>query len=265
MKVILIIIDGLHYEAAQKNMDYLLAQCQAQKGHLRSIQSVPPALSRPLYETILTGKTANESGITHNDTQQLSTEKSIFYHTKNLGKISAAAASHWFSELYNHTPFEPIEWRFIANPHFTIPYGIFYFDWHYPDSHTIADGEYLRTHYHPDFLLIHPMGIDFSGNNYGQNSMEYHTAIQMIDETFADYLPLWLDEGYQVFITSDHALNNKSLSKQDYLTTQPKTAENIEVRTTIPLFIFGNQHQQYQTRTIEQTDISAIICHLLEN
>lgn len=264
MKVILIILDGLDYHIAKNNMGYLLSECQAKNGHLRSIQSVPPALSRPLYETILTGKTAKESGITHNDTQRLSTEKSIFHHTKNLGKVGAAAASHWFSELYNHTPFEPIDWRFIANPHVTIPYGIFYFDWHYPDSHTFADAEYLRTHYHPDFLLIHPMGIDYSGARYGHHSMEYHTSIQLIDSTFAHYLPRWLAEDYQVFITSDHALNNKNIIEKDDLSKTTKTAENLEISTTIPLFIFGNQHQQYQHRTIKQTDICEIICHLLE-
>ena len=257
MKVILIILDGLNYEVAKKNMSYLLAQCHARKGHLRAIQSVPPALSRPLYETILTGKTANESGITSNHSTQLSKEQSIFHYTKLLGKIGAAAASHWFSELYNHTPFEPIDWRFVANPNLTIPYGIFYFDWHYPDSHTFSDGEYLRENYQPDFLLIHPMGIDNSGNRYGKNSLEYQKSVRLIDEAFATYLPTWLEEDYQIFITSDHELNNKHPMNQN--------TQDITASTTIPLFIFGTIHQHLQPEIIEQTDLCSIICQLLEN
>lgn len=257
MKVILIILDGLNYQVAETTMGYLLAQCKAQKGHLRAIESVPPALSRPLYETILTGKTAKESGIISNETTQRSKEQSIFHYTKSLGKIGAAAASHWFSELYNHTPFEPIDWRFVANPNLTIPYGIFYFDWHYPDSHTFSDAEYLRVNYNPDFLLIHPMGIDYSGNLYGGNSIEYHNSTRLIDEAFAHYLPIWLEEEYQIFITSDHGINNKN---QRYSHTK-----EMEIQTKIPLFIFGSTHKQLQPKMIEQTDLCSTICQLLEN
>lgn len=253
MKVILIILDGLNYQVAEHAMGYLLAECKAKKGHLRKIRSALPSLSRPLYETILTGKTAVESGITHNNVVRLSTEKSIFHYAKELGKSGAAAASHWFSELYNHAPFEPIDWRFVVNPDLTIPYGIFYFDWNYPDSHTFADGEYLRTHYDPDFLLIHPMGIDHSGHQYGGESAQYRNSARAMDEIFAQYLPLWLQEDYQVIVTADHGTNNDK-------TSGGNTAEE----TDIPLFIFGDCHHQLQTQTIEQTDICSIICQLLE-
>ncbi len=254
MSVILIILDGLNYQVAEQAMGYLQAECQAQKGHLRKIQAELPTLSRPLYETILTGKTPIESGILHNHVVRLSTEKSIFHHVKELGQSGAAAASHWFSELYNHAPFEPIEWRFVVNPTLTIPYGIFYFDEHYPDSHTFADGEYLRVHYDPSFLLIHPMGIDQSGHQYGGDSAQYRQAARRMDEILAQYLPRWLQEGYQVFVTADHGMNSDK-------THGGNSAEE----TDIPLFIFGECQHSLQSKTIQQTDICSIICQLLED
>lgn len=253
MKVILIIIDGLNYQTTERAMGYLLAECKAKKGHLRQIQSEIPPLSRPLYETILTGKTPIESGITHNQVIRLSTEESIFHHTKSLGKIGAAAASHWISELYNHAPFEPIEWRFVANPSFTIPYGIFYFHRHYPDSHIFSDGEYLREHYQPDFLLIHPSGIHNSGTQYGADSSEYHKSVRLLDETLAQYMPTWLQRGYQVLITADYGIHAGYCDR-----------EKLIEGTSIPLFIFGTEHHQFQSQTIQQTDICPIICQLLE-
>ena len=253
MKVILVVLDGLSYQVAEHAMGYLLAECQAGNGHLRPISSELPSMSRPLYETILTGKTPVESGITHNYVTRLSREKSIFHRTVELNKTTAAAASHWFGELYNKSPYDFIHDRFVNDPSLPIQHGIFYFDETYPDSHTLADGEYLRKTYDPDFLLIHPSFIDTSGHLYGGDSKEYRNAARIADEALAYHLPKWLKEGYQVIITADHGSNKDATH-----------GGNLPEETSVPLFIFGREHTTLKNQTIQQTDICPIICQLLE-
>lgn len=253
MKVILVVLDGLSYQVAAHAMGYLLAECHAGKGHIRQISSALPSMSRPLYETILTGKTPVESGITHNYVTRLSREKSIFHYAKNLKKTTAAAASHWFGELYNKSPYDFIHDRFVNDPSLPIQHGIFYFDETYPDSHTLADGEYLRKTYNPDFLLIHPSFIDTSGHLYGGDSKEYRNAARIADEALAYHLPQWLDEGYQVWVTADHGSN-----------ADASHGGNLPEETQVPLFIFGSEHINLQNQAIQQTDICSVICQLLE-
>lgn len=253
MKTILIMIDGLNYQVAQHSMGYLLGECAAGHGHFRQIEAELPSMSRPLYETILTGKTPIESGIVHNNVVRLSKEKSIFHHAKSLGKISAAAAYHWFSELYNDADFQVTKNRFTFNPELTIPYGIFYFEEDYPDSHVFADSEYLRETYDPDFLLIHASMMDTVGHHFGGDSPQYRNAARKLDEILAHYLPQWLSQDYQLFITADHGIN-----------ADKNHGGNLPEEINVPLFILGSDHEAFINQTIAQTDICPIICQLLE-
>ena len=125
-KVILIVIDGLNYQVAKECMGFLAALGQSGQGHLYKMQCELPSLSRPLYETILTGKTPLESGIVDNNSIRLSTEASIFHLAQNAGLKTAAAAYHWISELYNTCPYDAIKHRFTHDESKPIQKGIFY-------------------------------------------------------------------------------------------------------------------------------------------
>ena len=76
-KLILVLIDGMGDYVSNK-MGYLKALESAEMGEKFTLLSELPSLSRPLYETILTGKTPIESGIINNQINRMSKEESIF-------------------------------------------------------------------------------------------------------------------------------------------------------------------------------------------
>src|SRR5471030_790081 len=65
--VILVVLDGLNYEVARHAMGHLQAYVGAGRAALYKLECELPALSRPLYECILTGVTPIDSGIVHNN------------------------------------------------------------------------------------------------------------------------------------------------------------------------------------------------------
>ncbi len=166
-KVILIVLDGLAYKTAEQCMGFV--QSLGEQGHatLYKIQCELPSMSRPLYETILTGVSPAVSGIVHNQVVRNSNQQSVFSLAREAGLSTAAAAFHWFSELYNESPYNPVRDRHTADTEQLIQYGTFYHDGKYPDGHLYLDAELLRRRYDPDFLLVHPMSIDQAGHRSG--------------------------------------------------------------------------------------------------
>ena len=270
-KVILVVLDGLNYQVARDCMGYLngllelsntptsesdsqnnLTPSQAKlRATLYPMQCELPSMSRPLYECILTGVCPVESGIVNNQIVRLSNHDSIFSLAKAQGKTTAAAAYHWVSELYNRAPFDPVRDRFTHDETLNIQHGCFYHWDHYPDEALFLDAEHLRLTYQPDFLLIHPMNIDDMGHKYGLDSRQYRNSARGADILLSNYIKGWVEEGYQVIVTSDHGMND-DLSHGGIL------AEEREV----PFFVIGDKftHQECQ---VKQTDICGTVCQLL--
>lgn len=251
-KVILVVLDGLSHSVAQHAMGHLHAWCDAGRAAFYRLDCELPALSRPLYEAILTGMRPIDSGIVHNDVSRLSRERSLFHYARDAGLSTAAAAYHWVSELYNRSPFEPLRDRHTHSPKLPIQHGLFYYADHYPDSHLFADAEYLRRRHAPNFLLAHPMNIDDAGHRHGLDSSQYRNSARSADILLADYLHTWLQEGYQVLVTADHGMNNDR-SHNGLL------AEEREV----PLFVFGEAFSLDPAAKPLQTELCGTICELL--
>ena len=95
--VILVVLDGLSYEVARHAMGHLQAYVGARRAALYKLECELPALSRPLYECILTGVTPIDSGIVHNNVSRLSSQRSIYHYATDAGLKTAAAAYHWVS------------------------------------------------------------------------------------------------------------------------------------------------------------------------
>ncbi|KAB0301287.1 alkaline phosphatase family protein [Vibrio fortis] len=267
-KVILVVLDGLNYQVARNCMGYLNGllelshspsnQSDSQsplQGKMRAtlypMQCELPSMSRPLYECILTGVRPVESGIVNNQIVRLSNHESIFSLAKAQGKTTAAAAYHWVSELYNRAPFNPVRDRFTHDESLNIQHGCFYHWDHYPDEALFLDAEHLRLTYQPDFLLIHPMNIDDMGHKHGLDSRQYRNSARFADIFLSNYIKGWIEDGYQVIVTSDHGMND-DLSHGGIL------AEEREV----PFFVIGDKftHQDCQ---VKQTDICGTVCQLL--
>src|SRR5471032_815159 len=125
--VILVVLDGLSYQVAQHAMGHLLAYTQAGRAALYKLECELPALSRPLYECILTGVAPIDSGIVHNQVSRLSNQRSVFHYARDAGLTTAAAAYHCISELYNRTPFDAARDRHTDTPELPIQHGHFYY------------------------------------------------------------------------------------------------------------------------------------------
>ncbi|MEG0637176.1 MAG: alkaline phosphatase family protein, partial [Pseudomonas sp.] len=123
--VILVLLDGLNYQVAHHAMGHLHAYVEADRAALYRLECELPALSRPLYECILTGVAPIDSGIVHNNVSRLSSERSVFHYAREAGLNTAAAAYHWVSELYNRSPFEPLRDRHTHAPKLPIQHGLF--------------------------------------------------------------------------------------------------------------------------------------------
>ncbi|RUT35870.1 alkaline phosphatase family protein [Paenibacillus zeisoli] len=207
-KVIMIVLDGLKYETARASMGYLNHLVEVSQAACYKVRSELPSLSRPLYEVLLTGTPCSVNGITANHIVRLSHQKSVFHLAVEQGLKTAAAAYYWVSELYNRAPFERIEDREQHNEALPIQHGKFYFDDVYPDSHLFVDAEVLRQQYDPDFLYIHPMGIDDIGHKFTSDSKEYRGKALEADMILATFVPLWMSSGYEIIVTSDHGMNS---------------------------------------------------------
>ncbi|MEY0338896.1 alkaline phosphatase family protein [Providencia stuartii] len=251
-KMILVVLDGLSYPVAHDCMGYLNGLIEADRATLYKVECELPSMSRPLYECILTGVSPVDSGIVNNDVVRLSHFDSIFSLAKNAGKTTAAAAYYWVSELYNRAPFVATRDRFTNDKQLAIQHGCFYQADHYPDSHLFMDAEYLRTQYSPDFLLIHPMNIDDTGHKFGFDSSQYRNAARQADTILSNYLPQWIEQGYQIIVTSDHGMN----SDRSHGGILPE-------ERTVPLFVIGEQFSHQEQCMVKQTAICGTVCALL--
>jgi predicted AlkP superfamily pyrophosphatase or phosphodiesterase len=250
--VVLILVDGLNFTTARDCMGHLSALLQAGLGALHCLECELPALSRPLYECILTGVTPAVSGVHCNADSRISRQRGVFHYARAAGLTTAAAAYYWISELYNRTPFDPIRDRHVAEPDLPIQYGHFYFTDHYPDEHLFADAESLRRRIQPHFLLIHSMGVDHAGHLEGADSALYRNSARNTDMLLAQHLSGWLQEGLQVLITADHGMN----ADKSHNGLLPDERQ-------VPLYVFGQGFSRSMAVDAAQTELCGTICELL--
>ncbi|GAA0783908.1 alkaline phosphatase family protein [Marinobacterium sediminicola] len=250
--VILIIIDGLAASTARDCMGYLQALCDHKLASRYTLESELPSLSRPLYETLLTGTTPIESGITHNRKVRLSTQSSVFSLAQRAGLTTAAAAYHWFSELYNRAPYEAERDRFTQDPELPIQFGCFYHLDHYPDEHLLLDADWLMSTRNPDFMLIHPMNVDDAGHKFGFDSSQYRNAARRMDGYLSQHLPRWMEQGYQILITSDHGMNNDR-----------SHGGTLSEERQVPLWVIGDAFTHSPACMPRQVEVCGVVCTLL--
>lgn len=206
-KVILVVVDGLNHATARQEMGHLEALVAHGRGSVRPVRCALPSLSRPLYETLHTGLAPVAHGIVSNEVVRPSRCESLFHVVTAHGRRTAAAAFSWFSELYNGTPYDPVEDREVDDPARPIQAGRFYTQDDFPDIELIRQGTRLLRRHTPDYLLVHPMGCDHMGHLHGGTSPQYRRQAARIDDALALHLPEWLAAGYHVLVTADHGMN----------------------------------------------------------
>jgi len=138
---------------------------------------------------------------------RLSNKPNIFKLVRDAGKVTAAAAFYWYSELYNRVPYNPIDDKEIDDDSLDIQHGRFYTEDEYPDIELLNSAAHLVRKYSPDYLLFHPMGLDFYGETFGSESKEYRNHATYQDAKLAPRIMEWVELGYTVFVTGDHGVN----------------------------------------------------------
>jgi predicted AlkP superfamily pyrophosphatase or phosphodiesterase len=207
VKVILILSDALRYDVAKANMGFLGHLVETKQASFYKIIGELPSISRPMYETIHTGLPSSEHGIVANTITRLSTKPNVFQAVKEADKITAAAAYYWVSELYNHAPYDPIDDREVDDETLPIQHGRFYTEDEYPDIELFFSAAHLIRKFLPDYLLLHPMGMDYHGETFGSDTKEYRSHAIYQDSKLAPLIMEWRERGYTIFVTGDHGIN----------------------------------------------------------
>ncbi len=88
-----------------------------------------------------------------------------------------------------------------------IQHGRFYTQDEYPEIELFATAGMLVRKFNPDYLLVHPMGMDNTGENFGANSAEYRNHAIHQDAWLATFLAEWMELGYCIMVTGDHGIN----------------------------------------------------------
>ncbi|GAU79567.1 alkaline phosphatase family protein [Fusibacter sp. 3D3] len=252
-KVIFVILDGLNYKTARSQMGYMAHLTEQNVATLYRVKSQLPAMSRPLYESLLTGTTPCVHGVLNNQTTRRSQQVSVFDLAVTAGLKTGAAAYHWMCELYNESPFNPFENRIMNDETKSIQHGMFYYEDDYPDTHLLADSMYILKQYKPDFIVIHPMNIDLAGHEQGCDSKAYKGAAIKVDILLSHAVPIWLEQGYQVVITADHGMNAEGFHNGDE-----------EDGRLVPLWLIGSIFKgACSDELYDQLAIAPMLCEIL--
>jgi predicted AlkP superfamily pyrophosphatase or phosphodiesterase len=197
-----------------------------------------------MYETIHTGMASSEHGIVANTVVRRSTMPNIFQSVVEAGRVTAAVAYYWVSELYNHAPFDWINDKEVDDEKLLVQHGRFHRTDDYPDEESFASAAFLVRKFSPDYLLLHPVMMDYTGETYGSESSQYRRQAIKQDVLLGPLLMEWKERGYTVLITGDHGINSDGHHGGT-------TSEQREV----PLFVISPDHQG-------QGNTNEIVSHL---
>jgi predicted AlkP superfamily pyrophosphatase or phosphodiesterase len=254
-KLILILSDALRYDVARDNMGFLGHLVEYKLASLYKIVGELPSVSRPMYETVHTGLPSSEHGIVANSIVRRSSKPNIFQSVVGAGKVTAAAAYYWVSELYNRAPYDPIDDREVDDENLLIQHGRFYTEDEYPDVELFATAAHLIRKFSPDYLLLHPMGMDYHGETFGSDSKEYRNQAIRQDKWLAPLIMEWRKLGYTIFVTGDHGINKDGAHGG----TTPEQRE-------VPFFVIqpNGQGRGDTGETISHLQIAPTILKLLD-
>jgi predicted AlkP superfamily pyrophosphatase or phosphodiesterase len=253
-KVILVLSDALRYDAAVNGMGFLMHLVERKFASLYKVIGELPTMSRPMYETVHTGVPVTEHGIVSNYVVRRSFMPNIFQLAVEAGKTTAAAAYYWFSELYVRAPYDRIDDREVDDPNLFIQHGRYYTEDEYPDIELFVTAAMLAHKFNPDYLLVHPMGMDYKGEKFGADTPEYRNNAILQDMVLSSLIAEWMEKGYNILVTGDHGINADKLHGG----TTPEVRE-------VPLFLIrtGLAGEGNTGKVISQLQIAPTICKLM--
>jgi len=254
-KVILVLSDALRFDVARDNMGFLGHLVESKLASLYKVTGELPSMSRPMYETVHTGLPSSGHGIVSNSIVRRSTKPNVFQSVTSAGRITAAVAYSWFSELFNRAPFDRIDDKEVDDENLLIQHRRFYTQDEFPDIEVFTTAAFLARRFAPDYLLAHPMGMDYHGETFGSDSSEYRNQAIKQDTMLAPLIMEWNERGYTVLVTGDHGINKDGAHGG----TTPEQRE-------VPLFIIqpNGSGRGDTSETISQLQIAPTVLRLLD-
>lgn len=206
-KIILVLCDALRYDVARDNMGFLGHLVETKQSSLYKIIGELPSMSRPMYETVHTGVPSSVHGVVANSVVRTSKMPNVFQSVRGAGGVTAASAFCWVSELYNRAPYDYINDKEVDDENLAIQHGRFYTEDDYPDLEVFRTAALLVRKFSPNYLLVHPMGLDYRGEMFGADTKEYRNHATTQDMYLAPLLMEWRELGHTVCVTGDHGIN----------------------------------------------------------
>lgn len=214
-KVILVIMDGVGFEAAVTQCGFLEGAVELGRARRWKMRAALPSVSAAMYETLHTGLSPLDHGVTGNEALRRSTQPNIFSACRQHGLRTAAVAQSYFFTLYQSRAYDPLRDVECDDPNETIQYGRFYSMEGYGPTNAVAPAEIdlcaqaniLIQRHEPSYLLLHSCSADTLGHTFGGGSAEYLKQAWHIDNALARVIPSWIETGYEVFVTADHGMS----------------------------------------------------------
>jgi predicted AlkP superfamily pyrophosphatase or phosphodiesterase len=89
-----------------------------------------------------------------------------------------------------------------------VQHGRFHRTDDYPDEESFASAALLVRRFAPDYLLLHPVMMDYTGETYGSESKQYRRQAIKQDVLLGPLSVEWRQLGYTVLVTGDHGINS---------------------------------------------------------
>lgn len=210
--VYLIVVDGLRADFGKRYFNGLNRWLEEGKAAYTKLRSGLPSDSRPSYALIATGVDGSVNTITSNGSRQRCPVPNIFGLARQKGLRTGGAMYHWWSELFNKTPFDPATDYRQYDLERDIQDGYFYNADETPDEVIFEKAREIRAHSRPHLLVIHPMSVDYAGDNLGgAASAAYRENCIRVGELSHQFIKEVMAEepGAYFIVTADHGARDQ--------------------------------------------------------
>lgn len=211
-RLYLIIVDGLRADFGRRYFAGLNRRVAGGRAAYTTLRSGLPSDSRPSYALIATGVDGCVNTITSNGVRHRCPTPNIFGIARQAGLTTGGALYHWWSELFNKTPFDPATDREQRDPARDIQDGCFYDADETPDDVVFQQAAEIRRRSRPHLLVIHPMSVDYAGDRLGGAAAEPYRQNTM---RVGQLIDAWIEEVLQeepsatFIVTADHGARDE--------------------------------------------------------
>ena len=217
-KLLLIILDGVPYRNWVRLFGNLEGWVQSGDAQRFKMSSVLPSTSASCYASIHTGVSPQVHEVTGNDRIFRLSQPDVFSQARKSGLITGAVTHSFWSEFFNHAPFDPVRDIEYDEPESnSINHGRFHTmaGYGHTNQMTPSDADLFATltmlcqRFGLDYGILHTCTLDSMGHRFHHDSTEMDHACFMMDDMLAPWIIKWRDMGYDVIVTADHGQDGR--------------------------------------------------------